>query len=93
MLQLHLNVSLVNKSTQQMLPELVTPLNMHLLLRLLQLAHMDYKVTVIKILDGLRRNKMPKSCFDECAAKLVDSSEYEGLPGLMLKKYLTSPYC
>ena len=38
MLQLHINVSLVNQKPQQMLESLVTPHNLSILLRLLQVV-------------------------------------------------------
>ena len=76
MLKLHVNVSLVSSKPQQMLLSLVTPSNLTILLKLLLVSQASVKIHLIKILDGLRRNKLPVELFDEAARPLLqdDSS-------------------
>ena len=62
-----MNVSLVNLRSQKMLLSLVTPYNVATLLRLLLICESDAKINIIRILDGLRRNKLPIELFNEAA--------------------------
>ena len=48
---------------------------------------------MLKILEGLRLNKLPQSFFDETAKKVLETSVYEDLPRLVMIDNLTSPYC
>lgn len=48
---------------------------------------------MLKILDGLRLNKLPQSFFDETAKKVLEANKYEDLQSLVMIENLTSPYC
>ena len=50
-----------------MLLSLVTPYNVATLLKLLLICDSDAKIHIIRILDGLRRNKLPVELFNKAA--------------------------
>lgn len=71
MLQLHVNVSLASALPQQMLLSLASPYHIGILLQLLVILPPESKLKIIKILDGLRQNKLPRQLFDDAVKPLL----------------------
>ena len=75
MLQLHVNVSLASPLAQQMLLSLASPYHIGILLQLLVVVPPFQKLRIIKILDCLRQNKLPRQLFDDAVKPLLEERQ------------------